>query len=289
MADWILETGLYLLGVAIIPALGLLLVCWGLWGDRSKGRPRCPKCWYDLRGSLPRCECPECGHEARSEAALFRTRRRWRAVRVGLVLPMLSGVACLIWYGQVPLAIVLTFLAGLALVASGLLGDRSEGRPRCPRCWSHMGAALPQLVCPTCGHDARERRRLYRNRRSWRRITLGLIALVGAGSPWLYQYHVEAEFRAFMRARVPGEQFKVRQSRCLGTTSRRIRLWPILKSKLTGSYPYLSRIGDPQERSFMQVAYFHGYWFNYCKLVRLERGKFTVYWSLKEDRWHVLR
>ena len=74
MADWILETGLYLLGVAIIPALGLLLVCWGLWGDRSKGRPRCPKCWYDLRGSLPRLECPECGHDGKQELWLPRNR-----------------------------------------------------------------------------------------------------------------------------------------------------------------------------------------------------------------------
>ena len=36
MADWFLHTGLYLLGVVLIPGVGLLLVCWGLWGDRSK-------------------------------------------------------------------------------------------------------------------------------------------------------------------------------------------------------------------------------------------------------------
>ena len=53
MATWFLETGLYLLGVALIPAVGLLLVYSGLWGDRSKGRPRCPQGWHDLRGSLP--------------------------------------------------------------------------------------------------------------------------------------------------------------------------------------------------------------------------------------------
>ena len=43
MPDWFLETGLYLLGVALVPAVGLLLVRWGLWGDRSKGRPRRPQ------------------------------------------------------------------------------------------------------------------------------------------------------------------------------------------------------------------------------------------------------
>ena len=31
MADWFLETGVYLLGVALIPGVGLLLVCSGLW------------------------------------------------------------------------------------------------------------------------------------------------------------------------------------------------------------------------------------------------------------------
>ena len=40
MADWSLHTGLHLLGIALIPAVGLLLVCWGLWGDRSKGAVR---------------------------------------------------------------------------------------------------------------------------------------------------------------------------------------------------------------------------------------------------------
>ena len=52
MADWFLETGIYLLCVAGVPLIGLRLVCWGLWGDRSKGRPRSSKCWYDVGGRL---------------------------------------------------------------------------------------------------------------------------------------------------------------------------------------------------------------------------------------------
>ena len=59
MSAWFLETGLYLLGVAVVPLVGLLLVCFGLWGGRSKGRPRCPKCWYDMRGSVPGLVCAE--------------------------------------------------------------------------------------------------------------------------------------------------------------------------------------------------------------------------------------
>ena len=86
MASWLLETGLYLLGVAVIPGVGVLLVCFGLWGDRSKGRPRCPKCWYDMRGTVLSLECPECGHDAGSERRLYRTQRRWRPIAVGIVL-----------------------------------------------------------------------------------------------------------------------------------------------------------------------------------------------------------
>ena len=49
MAAWLLETGVYLLRV-VVPLVGLLLILWGVWGDRSKGRTRCPKCWYDMGG-----------------------------------------------------------------------------------------------------------------------------------------------------------------------------------------------------------------------------------------------
>ena len=36
--------------VLFLAAIGLLY--WGLWGDRSKSRLRCPKCWYDMTGSF---------------------------------------------------------------------------------------------------------------------------------------------------------------------------------------------------------------------------------------------
>ena len=45
MTNWFLHTGVYLLGIALIPGVGLLLISWGVWCDRSKGRTRCPKCW----------------------------------------------------------------------------------------------------------------------------------------------------------------------------------------------------------------------------------------------------
>ena len=103
MSDWFLETGLYLLGIALIPIVGVVLVCWGLWGARSKGRPRCPKCWYDMRGTVPKLVCPECGHDAGQQRGLYRSRRRWRRVVVGVALVLLFSYPLTIvggWYRE---------------------------------------------------------------------------------------------------------------------------------------------------------------------------------------------
>ncbi|MCZ6834518.1 MAG: hypothetical protein O7G85_01975 [Planctomycetota bacterium] len=51
-----------------------------LFADRSKGRRRCPKCWYDMAYSEG-LTCSECGHVTRRESDFSRTRRhRGRAV-----------------------------------------------------------------------------------------------------------------------------------------------------------------------------------------------------------------
>lgn len=39
---------------------GLLMLLWALFRDRSRGRRRCPRCWYDMAG-VPGLQCPECG------------------------------------------------------------------------------------------------------------------------------------------------------------------------------------------------------------------------------------
>ena len=90
MVNWLLETGLFLLGVALIPAVGLLLICFGLWGDRSRGRRRCPECWYDMCGTVPKLVCPECGHNAGTARRLYHNRRRWRPVVFGVASLVLS-------------------------------------------------------------------------------------------------------------------------------------------------------------------------------------------------------
>lgn len=63
-----------------LAAAGVVLLVWALFWDRSRGRRRCPKCWYSMEG-VPGLRCPECGREAKSESGLLRTRRRrWVAV-----------------------------------------------------------------------------------------------------------------------------------------------------------------------------------------------------------------
>ncbi len=78
--DWVLN------GVgAIALIVGGLLVLWAMFADRSRGRKRCPKCWYDLTAS-PGMRCSECGFVARTERKLRKTRRRWRRGLLGLFI-----------------------------------------------------------------------------------------------------------------------------------------------------------------------------------------------------------
>jgi hypothetical protein len=79
----------------VAAAGGILLLAWALLWDRSCGRRRCPKCWYDMAG-LDRVRCPECAHEVESPRQLLRTRRRWWGVPAALVL-MLGGHLCWYW------------------------------------------------------------------------------------------------------------------------------------------------------------------------------------------------
>jgi len=78
---------------ALVALAGLGLLAWALAGDRLANRAlrrrgglrRCPRCWYDMRATEG-LTCPECGRAARRERALLRTRRRWRAGVVGLLV-----------------------------------------------------------------------------------------------------------------------------------------------------------------------------------------------------------
>lgn len=78
----------------VLLAVGGLLLLWALFGDRSRGRKRCPKCWYDMSGAVARQEedgrgvftCPECGRVVNGERGLARTRRNWSWAALGALI-----------------------------------------------------------------------------------------------------------------------------------------------------------------------------------------------------------
>jgi hypothetical protein len=70
-------------------------------------------------------------------------------------------------------------LAALAAAGWALLADRSRGRRRCPKCFHAMDPAIG-LVCPECGKDARQERRLFRTRRRWKLAAAAVVLLGGA-------------------------------------------------------------------------------------------------------------
>ncbi|MBK9118782.1 MAG: hypothetical protein IPM18_04160 [Phycisphaerales bacterium] len=75
--------------VAAGSAGGLALVATGLFRDRGAMGPRCPRCWYDMRGGGLRC--PECGHVVWHARELLARRRRWGWVVTGGMLLVLSA------------------------------------------------------------------------------------------------------------------------------------------------------------------------------------------------------
>jgi hypothetical protein len=90
--------GLYTIATAFTLAW-LALAAWALLADRSRGRRRCPKCFFSLEG-LDTLRCPECGRIAKSERHLHRTRRRWGVAVLGGVL-LLSPAAATAWLARV--------------------------------------------------------------------------------------------------------------------------------------------------------------------------------------------
>ena len=120
MMEWFNEAGVYQIGLALWCLVALALLLWGLLGDRSRGRPRCPKCWYDLRGAVGGADpttggerppsarraaaampitCPECGCAVRTRRGLYRNRRRWRAIVISVILLVPPALALHIYNG----------------------------------------------------------------------------------------------------------------------------------------------------------------------------------------------
>lgn len=71
---------------ALLAVLGLIGLYCSLIKGRAKGRPRCPKCWYDMRHAALPARCPECGTTSTTAKDLLRTRRHWLAALVSVLL-----------------------------------------------------------------------------------------------------------------------------------------------------------------------------------------------------------
>lgn len=97
--------------------LGSIYVAWKAWfGDRSRGRKRCPKCWYDMAYATS-MTCSECGNTVQRVIELTRTRRHLMKGLLGIVLS-----TCLIiafnetvlyqrnWASYVPTRVLIWFL-----------------------------------------------------------------------------------------------------------------------------------------------------------------------------------
>lgn len=81
---------------AALTLVWIAVTIWALWWDRSRGRRRCPQCFYEMDLALG-MKCPECGREARDEKALRRTRRRWRVAMIAVVLLLAPAITAAGW------------------------------------------------------------------------------------------------------------------------------------------------------------------------------------------------
>lgn len=137
-------------------AAGLLLALWALFWDRSRGRKRCPKCWYNMEG-VPRIEkderpsrrCPECGKEIRHERQLLRTRKRWAIAATGVLAILLANNARFVyereneeWSRWVPSSVLIPFIRPTGLTARHWAMDVL--RARTDRLWPWQVAMIQQ-------------------------------------------------------------------------------------------------------------------------------------------------
>lgn len=117
-----MSTIVFTIAAICIALVCIALLCAALVGDRSRGRRRCPRCWYAMEQAAANVgestrPCPECGRIIRAEQELLRTRRRWKLAIVALPLLAAAWVtyrAPVIqkegWISQVPTWVLLEAL-----------------------------------------------------------------------------------------------------------------------------------------------------------------------------------
>ena len=179
--DWLFV----LLGLALA-AGAMALLSWALFRDRSRGRRRCPKCWYDMSGT-PGKRCPECGREARRERAFFRTRRRWRRAALGVPMLALAYLSFKVpelrnggWTALVPSTALI--LVAPATNPSAGMPVQTAGLPAIPAIASRLGVAPAPAQPPTIGESLEAA--------AWGRISRGRMWR------WQSQYFIGRYLRA---------------------------------------------------------------------------------------------
>src|SRR6185503_3171545 len=90
-------------------SVALLTLVAAFFLDRSRGRRRCPRCWYDMSATSG-LQCSECGRAVRSERSLHRTRRNRKGIAIALLIGLLGSVAPRVyrsgWRGAIPTTVL---------------------------------------------------------------------------------------------------------------------------------------------------------------------------------------
>lgn len=119
--------------VLAFTAIAVGAVWWAIFGDKSRGRRRCPRCWHDL-SRTPGLTCGECGFAARAEAQFARPRRRWWLAAVALLATASVAVAAQLsilsasWPTYLPDAVLVRMPRAAATVPIPGAAERELGR-----------------------------------------------------------------------------------------------------------------------------------------------------------------
>lgn len=119
----------------VLYATAAAAVVWWLVADwvhqRIRPKRRCSKCWFDMRATEG-LQCPDCGHRARNERALWKSRRRkaWLALATGLLI---AGFGMRVWPAVDergwPAAVPTRFAIGVLSPLEGLPWPSPEDDP----------------------------------------------------------------------------------------------------------------------------------------------------------------
>jgi hypothetical protein len=219
------EHPVLLLGLGFVAVGAAILLAWRLWHAAARGRVSAERAWplgaglgvvataaiagpiAMFRGAAAASPAlgwmivlTACGAAGTLvllvEAVTGARARRWKRVGLALVPVIAAPLACQgvqvlarPYHGDRDYArMVYMMTAGsltIGLLAGALVGDRSRGRRRCPKCWYNMSATSSSphtgLVCPECGHDARRDVRLFKSRRRKRYIAASFVPLLAGG------------------------------------------------------------------------------------------------------------